>query len=394
MLLSGHWGVAWNVHNESFWHAHEKNALKLRASVGSTGTTNFSSTQALTTYLYDFSREYNGNFGVSLAGYGNPDLKWQTTLAYNVGVDFTFLRGLVVFNGDFYIKNTRSLLLPVTVAPSTGFIDYVENIGKLRNTGVEARLRFNLIQDAVKDLRWNVTLSAFHNRSKITQLSNQLETINQYANDDRANQGTVVYRQFEAGRSQTALMVVRSGGIDPATGNEIYIKRNGEMTFEYNHNDKIECGDMKPKIEGNVNTNLNWKGFNLYMLFKYQYGGKIYNATLASKVEGANPLKNADKRVLYDRWKEPGDHAKFRRIDDTSAPYQTTRLVFDNNLLALQSVSLSYELPRKISQKMYMERVKLLLSSTDLFRLSSVKQERGTSYPFARTFSIGLNVTF
>ena len=387
-------GVAWNVHNESFWHAHEKNALKLRASVGSTGTTNFSSTQALTTYLYDFSREYNGNFGVSLAGYGNSSLKWQTTLSYNVGVDFTFLHGLVVFNGDFYIKNTRSLLLPVTVAPSTGFIDYVENIGKLRNTGVEARLRFNLIQDAVKDLRWNVTLSAFHNRSKITQLSNQLETINQYANDDRANQGTVVYRQFEAGRSQTALMVVRSGGIDPATGNEIYIKRNGEMTFEYNHNDKIECGDMKPKIEGNVNTNLNWKGFNLYMLFKYQYGGKIYNATLASKVEGVNPLKNADKRVLYDRWKEPGDHAKFRRIDDTSAPYQTTRLVFDNNLLALQSVSLSYELPRKISQKMYMERVKLLLSSTDLFRLSSVNQERGTSYPFARTFSIGLNVTF
>ena len=225
-------GVAWNVHNESFWHAHEKNALKLRASVGSTGTTNFSSTQALTTYLYDFSREYNGNFGVSLAGYGNSSLKWQTTLSYNVGVDFTFLHGLVVFNGDFYIKNTRSLLLPVTVAPSTGFIDYVENIGKLRNTGVEARLRFNLIQDAVKDLRWNVTLSAFHNQSKITQLSNQLETINQYANDDRANQGTVVYRQFEAGRSQTALMVVRSGGIDPATGNEIYIKRNGEMTFE------------------------------------------------------------------------------------------------------------------------------------------------------------------
>lgn len=68
-------GVAWNVHNESFWHAHEKNALKLRASVGSTGTTNFSSTQALTTYLYDFSREYNGNFGVSLAGYGNSSFE-------------------------------------------------------------------------------------------------------------------------------------------------------------------------------------------------------------------------------------------------------------------------------------------------------------------------------
>src|SRR5699024_900633 len=162
-----------------------------------------------------------------------------------------------------------------------------------------------------------------------------------------------VYRQYEAGRSQTALMVVQSGGIDPATGNEIYIKRNGELTFEYDANDKVKCGDLKPTIEGNVNTNLTWKGFTLYMLFKYQFGAKAYNGTLASKVEGANPYRNADKRVLYDRWKEPGDHAKFRRIDDRTSPYQTTRLVFDNDLFTLSSVSLSYELPRDISQKFY-----------------------------------------
>lgn len=112
------------------------------------------------------------------------------------------------------------------------------------------------------------------------------------------------------------------------------------------------------------------------------------------KWKGINRLRMLINGYCTTVGKNRGMHAKFRRIDDTSAPYQTTRLVFDNNLLALQSVSLSYELPRKISQKMYMERVKLLLSSTDLFRLSSVKQERGTSYPFARTFSIGLNVTF
>ncbi|WP_279191726.1 SusC/RagA family TonB-linked outer membrane protein, partial [Butyricimonas virosa] len=301
-------GVAWNVHKEAFWSGDEKSSLKLRASVGSTGTTNFSSTQALTTYNYDFSKIYNGVFGVSLAGYGNPELKWQNTISYNVGVDMTLLKGLVTFNGDFYIKNTENLLLPLTVAPSTGFSSYVENIGKLRNTGIEGRLRLNLIRDTQRDLRWNVTLSAFHNKSKITKLSNQLEEINKYANSDWYNQGTVVYRQYEAGRSQTALMMVRSGGIDPATGNEVYIKRNGELTFEYDANDKVKCGDMKPTIEGNVNTNLTWKGFTLYMLFKYQFGAKAYNGTLASKVEGANPYKNADKRVLYDRWKEPGDH--------------------------------------------------------------------------------------
>ena len=387
-------GVAWNVHKEAFWSGDEKSSLKLRASVGSTGTTNFSSTQALTTYNYDFSKIYNGVFGVSLAGYGNPELKWQNTISYNVGVDMTLLKGLVTFNGDFYIKNTENLLLPLTVAPSTGFSSYVENIGKLRNTGIEGRLRLNLIRDTQRDLRWNVTLSAFHNKSKITKLSNQLEEINKYANSDRYNQGTVVYRQYEAGRSQTALMMVRSGGIDPATGNEVYIKRNGELTFEYDANDKVKCGDMKPTIEGNVNTNLTWKGFTLYMLFKYQFGAKAYNGTLASKVEGANPYKNADKRVLYDRWKEPGDHAKFRRIDDRTSPYQTTRLVFDNDLFSLSSVSLSYELPREISQKIYADRVRLMLSTTDVFRLSTIKQERGTSYPFARTFNLSLNVTF
>lgn len=387
-------GVAWNVHKEAFWSGDEKSSLKLRASVGSTGTTNFSSTQALTTYNYDFSKIYNGVFGVSLVGYGNPELKWQNTISYNVGVDMTLLKGLVTFNGDFYIKNTENLLLPLTVAPSTGFSSYVENIGKLRNTGIEGRLRLNLIRDAQRDLRWNVTLSAFHNKSKITKLSNQLEEINKYANSDWYNQGTVVYRQYEAGRSQTALMMVRSGGIDPATGNEVYIKRNGELTFEYDANDKVKCGDMKPTIEGNVNTNLTWKGFTLYMLFKYQFGAKAYNGTLASKVEGANPYKNADKRVLYDRWKEPGDHAKFRRIDDRTSPYQTTRLVFDNDLFSLSSVSLSYELPRDISQKIYADRVRLMLSTTDVFRLSTIKQERGTSYPFARTFNLSLNVTF
>ena len=84
-----------------------------------------------------------------------------------------------------------------------------------------------------------------------------------------------MYRQYEAGRSQTALMMVRSGGIDPATGNEVYIKRNGELTFEYDANDKVKCGDMKPTIEGNVNTNLTWKGFTLYMLFNISLGPRL-----------------------------------------------------------------------------------------------------------------------
>ncbi|MFR7808234.1 MAG: hypothetical protein ACLU4N_02465 [Butyricimonas faecihominis] len=108
----------------------------------------------------------------------------------------------------------------------------------------------------------------------------------------------------------------------------------------------------------------------------------------------ADPLYNADKRVLYDRWKKPGDVAMFRRIDDTSELYQTTRLVQDNNFINLSSLSLSYDVPRDILARTFIERCKLTFSMTDVFRISSIKQERGTSYPFARSFSFALNVTF
>ena len=387
-------GGAWNVHKENWWRAAPKNSLKFRASAGSTGTTNFSSAQALSTYITSFTNEYNNIYGVNLVGYGNPNLKWQNTISYNAGVDWTLLNGFITFYSDFYVKNTQNLLLPVNVAPSTGFRDYMENIGKLRNIGVEGRLRFNFINDNKKDIRWSMTLMAFRNKGKIIQLSDQLKTINGYANNDFENQGTVIYRNFAEGRSQTAIMLVRSAGIDPATGNEIYYKQDGSLTFDYDNNDKVLIGDMKPDIEGSINSNLTYKGFNLFMLFRYRYGGKAYNGTLATKVEGSSPKRNADLRVLEDRWKQPGDHVGFRRIDDASRPYQTSRLVFDDNLFSLQSISLSYDMPTNLIKKLWMTRARILISTTDLFRFSSIKQERGIAYPFAKTFNVGLNVSF
>lgn len=388
-------GVAWNADKEHFWHSHPKNSLKVRFSVGKSGSVNFSSSQALTTYRYNFNNEYNGYYGVELDGYGNKNLKWQNTLAYNWGVDFTFLRGRVTFNGDAYIKITDNLLLPIDVAPSTGFLSYVENLGEMKNTGLEGRLRVVVLENRARDLHWNVTLSAFHNKNVIQKLSSQLDKINNEANLSQYNYGNVKpLRAYETGRSQSALMVVPSAGIDPITGDEVYIKLDGSRTFEYDYRDKIIAGDMYPDVEGNINTNFTWKGLNVYLLFKYKWGGKIYNTTLASKVEGADPRYNADRRALYDRWQKPGDEARFRRISSTIPPRQTTRLVFDDNLFSWQSLSVSYDLPLKYAGRIHAERLKVMLSMTDIFRLSTVEEERGTMYPFARTFTVGLNVEF
>ena len=322
-------------------------------------------------------------------------MKWQNTLQYNAGIETSVWRNIIVVNFDAYLKRTQNLLLNVDVAPSTGFSSYKENMGSIDNKGFEARLRFNLINDRMRDMTWNVTLAAAHNKNEIRKLSTAMKKMNEEALNSANSKGdTTVFRLYEEGRSQSALMVVRSLGIDPATGNEIYIKKDGSLTYEYDVNDKVEVGDENPKFQGNVQTNFYWKGFNLYLLFNYEYGAKIYNSTLATKVEGADPLYNADKRVLYDRWKKPGDVAMFRRIDDTSELYQTTRLVQDNNFINLSSLSLSYDVPRDILARTFIERCKFTFSMTDVFRISSIKQERGTSYPFARSFSFALNVTF
>ena len=386
-------GAAWNLDKESFWTG--TGYMKIRASVGSTGTTNFTSDQALTQYLYQSTSEYNGIYGAVLSAYGNPSLKWQNTLQYNAGVEASVWRNMIVVNFDAYLKRTQNLLLDIDVAPSTGFSSYKENMGSIDNKGFEARLRFNLINDRSRDMTWNVTIAAAHNKNEIRKLSTAMKKMNEEALKSTNSKGdTTMFRLYEEGRSQSALMVVRSLGIAPATGNEIYIKKDGSLTYEYDVNDKVEVGDENPKFQGNVQTNFYWKGFNLYLLFNYEYGAKIYNTTLATKVEGADPLYNADKRVLYDRWKKAGDVAMFRRIDDTSDLYQTTRLVQDNNFINLSSLSLSYDVPQDILSRTFIERCKLTFSMTDVFRISSIKQERGTSYPFARSFSFALNLTF
>lgn len=391
-------GFAWNVHKEHFVNWNERNLLKVRLSAGSTGSVNFESSQALTTYQYDFDNEYNGYYGVMLKGYGNPGLKWQNTYSYNAGIDWAFLKGRVQLNVDAYLKITDNLLLPIDIAPSTGFYSYTENLGKSENRGIEGRLRVGIIENRAKELTWNVTLAGFANRNKIKKLSNMLEKMNEDANKEETLKGGTVYRQYAEGRSQSALMLVRSAGIDPATGNEVFIKADGSRTFVYDYRDKVNVGDMLPKMEGNITSNLNWKGFNLYLLFRYQWGGKTYNSTLADKVENNwqhyERVRNKDKRALYDRWMNPGDEALFRRIDEKTNAYQTTRLMQKDNLFSLQSVSLSYELPLKYASCIGAERIKFLASMTDVFRISSIEQERGTAYPFARTFSIGLNVAF
>ena len=128
------------------------------------------------------------------------------------------------------------------------------------------------------------------------------------------NRSTTPLPLYEEGQSLTALKVVPSAGIDPATGKEIYIKRDGSYTFDYDSNDRIVFGDTSPWAYGTLSSYLFYKGFSLNASFGYSLGAVVYNQTLASRVESADPQYNADERVLNDRWKKPGDVAKYKDI--------------------------------------------------------------------------------
>lgn len=385
-------GLGWNIMNEPFMKKVKKHfdIFKLRGSIGYTGKVSFSPFQAMTMYQYLNDYEYKNGIGAIPITIGNVDLTWERTMNYNIGLDISMFDRRLNFVIDAYIRNTTDLLLDKAKAPSTGVTTAKDNLGELQNKGIEYQIDGYIFR--TKDFYWRLGTSGYMNRNKITKINKALEEINK-ENQENAGSYLTPLPQYAEGESVTALKLVRSGGIDPATGKEIYIKRNGERTFTYDPADKVLIGDTEPEFAGTFSTNLYWKGFSLYALFNFRLGAWIYNTTRATKVEGADPHYNADQRVFDDRWKKPGDHALYKDIADTSRPEQTDRFAEEENTLSLGSLNLSYEFSDKFCKRIKLRNLRAGINFTDILRLSTVKIERGTDYLYSQGFEFYLNVT-
>ena len=382
-------GAGWNIHNESFLQGKGIELLKLRASIGYLGNISFEPYQAITSYNYASGYNYVKGIGAIPKTIGNPDLRWERTLTSNVGIDLTMFKGRWDLTFDAYVKNTDDLLVNVTKAPSVGVTTARENLGAIENKGVELRTRVMPIKN--KNLQWTISATYAYNKSKIKQISNALMNQNEV---NRNAKGTAPLPIYEEGGSLTALKVVPSAGIDPATGREIYIKRDGTYTFDYDARDKVTFGDEAPWAQGSLSSYLTYKQWSASASFGYSLGGLVYNQTLASRVEGADPKYNADERVFNDRWKQPGNYAKYRNIADYSTPQQTSRFVQVNNYLTLQSLSVAYDFTPWQIRKLGLTRLRLELLTNDLFYLSSIKRERGLDYPYARSVEMSVRFSF
>lgn len=386
-------GGGWNIHKERFWNVGSVlDLLKIRASYGVTGNQEFKAYQAKTMYQYQTGRLYNTLIPATLLGYGNNNLKWQNQYTTNVGLDLGLWKNRLALSFNYYYKLTNGMLADITIAPSLGIPgnSFVSNLGEIENRGWEVNLSGSILRDLDNDLEWRINLQISQNRNKLNKISNQLRNLNEQNNqNDLYIPGNV----YEEGESMTAIKAVPSLGIDPATGMEIYVKKDGTLTYTWDASDKVLCGDTEPDFYGNISSNLYYKGWNLNAVLQYSLGGDIYNTTLSSRVEGANPAFNADRRVLNDRWTTPGQHALYRNIRDYGSTYISTRFVQRNNYLKLTSLSLSYDFKKEWLKSYRISSLRLSFYANDLFYLSTVKQERGLDYPFSRSFVFGLNIS-
>ena len=385
-------GAGWNLHKEHFmdW-ADWLTLCKFRVTYGLTGNQNFSPYQAMATYKFYDSIIYDNISGAYLMGMPNPNLKWQQTGDFNVGLDLGLFRSLNL-RIDLYDSRTHDALIAMSIPTSTGFTTYMENMGNVKNRGVEATTNWRFYSKGQSYM--SLSGSIGHNKNQVSEISNALKN---YNNEQDANATKSPIIRYEEGQSMTAIWAVRSLGIDPATGKEMFLKKDGvTTTYNYTTDDYIIAGDSNPIAHGTFGFNGEWKGVGMNLLFSYQWGGDYYNQTLVDRVENANIAHNVDKRIFTETWQKPGDIALYKHISSNpTTTYASTRFVQRDNTLDFTSFSAYYDFKHcEWLKKSKIERLRLTFYLNDIFHLSTIQTERGLNYPYARTFSFSLTSTF
>lgn len=385
-------GFAWNLHNESFVKNNVSwiNLLKIRASIGNPGNQNFDAFQTITTYIFQTSHLSFFDQGVILNSLGNSDLEWQTTMDRNIGLDLTFLGNRLSVTADYYNKLTDPLLVNIGVASSLGVITTMTNMGQQVSQGFTGTITYSPVYRPQERIIWSFRYNFRTEKSRYDKIGNKLDKFNQ-------NESNTSLTRYFDGSDPDGLYAVRSAGIDPATGNEIYIKKDGTYTFDFDNSDEVKVGIGRPKIEGVFGTSFSYEGFSCNVDFRYRCGGQRFNSALFNKVENisrAGLRENQDRRALYDRWQNPGDVAKYKRISLTDVTQMSSRFVEDDNSLSLEAFRVGYEFENDLIRKIGMQSLRVNAYMNDIFRISSIKAERGIEYPFARSVSFSVSASF
>lgn len=403
------WSVFWatgagvNIHNYPFLKKNKTvSILKARMSYGLTGKTNFPLYSAKDMYSLHSQSWYPTGYGVFLSQKGNPNLKWERKYTLDGGIEIGLWKERVYLRIDGYSEKTIDLISDYTIPSSSGFTSFKENLGKIKNTGVEIALKLKLYSD--KNWLVQVHGNFAHNENTIVELSQvmkdynkKIESIFNKFNPETSNDKNYSknYLKYYEGASLTSIYGMKSLGISPSNGKEIYLNKDGSVTDKWSADEWSVIGNTAPKGQGSFGMTLAFRRFSVFTSFMYTFGGDAYNHTLVSYVENADiKNSNADRRVLLERWQKPGDITIMKDIRDRNKTTgASSRFVQKDNTLRLSSLTLSYSVSDKILKRTGISGVRLSVSANDLIYLSSIHRERGLEYPFSRSCSMSITIS-
>lgn len=381
-------GSMWNAKSESFLAQYDwlSNA-QLTFSIGTSGNSSIPNYDHLA--LVAAGAQYAGRPGIAPLSRGNENLTWEKTTTTNVGLKLGFLDRLNV-GMEFYNKLTTDMLMEVPTSYSTGFPYKWDNIGAMVNRGFEMDLNFDAIR--TRNFVWNVNANFSYNKNKITELYNGLDRY------EMANSGLLL----EVGHSSGEFYVVRYAGVNPANGDALWYDKNGEITNVYNENDRVLVGkSYHAPWQGGFGTSLSYKGISLNAQFSWVADRwMMNNDRFFDESNGTFTMYNQSNKLL-DRWKKPGDITEIPRHGIKSE--MDSHLLENASFLRLKNLTLGYELPASLLRHTkVIERVRVYGQGQNLFTFTgfsgmdpeSSMNIYAATYPLARQFSFGIEVTF
>ncbi len=388
-------GFSWEVKKEDFMNdVAVVSNLRLRGSYGTTASPFANDFAYVTTYS---RTSYGGNPGIIPYTPGNPDYNWEYAKELNIGFDLGLLKtGRIRLTAEFYDRQTYNLFFPRMVSATAGIISTDAgdantiplSSGKMQNRGVELDLQGDVIKN--KDLTWTLGGNMAYNKNKVLDLGGYDEF--QYGYTGIIRVGLPFGAQYAP----------KWAGVDPANGNPLYYDRYGKITTSYNEDTMSVAGfgTYVPVITGGFTSNLSYKGFTLSALFSFNAKVTRYNNEDYYNENPSFITSNQSTRMLYDRWKKPGDHAILPRI---SAKRNFSSRDFQNaSYLRLRNVKLGYDLSGLLGSRKYIQGAQVYMQAQNLLTWTKWRgfdPENGNeyakfSYPSPRTYTLGLNVNF
>ena len=414
-------GAGWLINKERWFNVSWINMLKVKASIGSQGNDGIGS--FLYTDRYSIVNDGAGNVSLNWTGYGNKDITWETNTNVNVGVDFGMFNGRLSGTVEYFTRKTTDMLYSFGVPGHLGFLSYYDNVGDMKNSGIEIDVQGVLVN--TKNVRWSVNANATHVKNKVLKIADENKSI-----------GVQGHAGFESGNkfvgeglSLYTFYLPMYAGTDKETGEPMWYKdeyeydengnvkrdetkspivKNRTVTKTYSEATDYLCGAAVPDLYGGFGTSIEFYGVDFGVNFTYQIGGLTYDGQYASQM--SSPIAGSTgtniHRDVYNAWREAGEENNVPRwqYNDQNSASSSDRFLTSASYLNIQNAQLGYTIPAKLTKKFGVSMLRIYVAADNIWywskrqgldpRQSFSGGSSAAYYAPVRTISGGINIQF